>query len=112
MIFRFGIILLDWNEIVIRIYDRNEQGCLKLIYHHIKDVNPNKKDFPIATQICEKFITAVIEKTESLQIKEWKISARYLPESKVRDIASKVGLNIEKLTLQQEQDLICRGLLT
>ncbi len=112
MLVRFGVILLDWNEIVVRIYDQDNYGKLTTVYHYMKDVTPSKNDFPIAAAICKKFITTLVKKTQPLGITQWRVCSRYLPADKVEEIAKEIGIAIEKLTLQREQELICRGMLT
>ncbi len=111
MVNRIGIILLDSNEIILRVYTVDKQPLWKLYRYQSYDLAtgiPGK--MATAAEIVE-IIAQILLSRYASDITDWKICARNLHDTVVHDISAATGLAVEMLTLQREQELLCKGML-
>lgn len=108
---KFGIIFIDSNEIIIRIYAVNPQGQWTIFRHQEYDLETfDSKKNVTAAQMIEIIAEASLSKN-ALHVSEWRIYARNIPEMMLHDITSATGISTELLTLQREQELLYKGIL-
>jgi hypothetical protein len=106
----FGIILLDGNEIIIRIYTL-ESGKWKIFHYQSYDLTPFDKGKIVTSADIIEVIAEVSLSHAVAQVAEWKICARNIEEITLHDIAVATGMETELLTLNREQELLCKGTL-
>lgn len=112
MISQSGFFLLDKKEVIVKVYKRENFGMWKLLYDQKFDLETFTKNFNIeASQIIE-IIAQVSLSTETTGTESWHICARNLPENVLKSIREATGLPAESLTLEREQELLCKGLLS
>jgi len=105
-----GVILLDKNEVIIRVY-KKDTSAWQTIYNQNFDLETFNKHFTVeASQIIE-IIAQISLSPETAGTESWQIGARNLPENVFKSIKEATGLPGEILTLEREQELICKGLL-
>ena len=108
---RYGVILLDYTEVIFRIYEANGTDWKLLHYHNSSlenNINTNGLEAEAIMEVVAEFMT-----TEYAQhISEWKTCSRHLPKSLITEIASGLGFAIENITLLREQELLCKGMFS
>lgn len=108
-----GIILLDGAEVLVRMYETDNIANHILLHSENRDLTSFKQGKLLMKST--DFIEVIAEVSfagYSLRITDWKICARNLPESIVKDVALATGMSIEKMTLAREQELLCKGVLS
>lgn len=110
MIGRCGLVLLDWTEVVVRIYEQPEKGIWKTIFATTHDLSTHPNVLSSPTPFID-VITDASKKGSALGVNFWEVYARYLPNQILYDITQTIAVPIKKLTLQQEQELLCKGTL-
>lgn len=115
---KLGLILLDGEEVIIRIYVlESPTTCLpagrnwKLAGHLSYDLATFQKRKLITSSEIIEIIADVSLSQTALHVSEWKILTRNLSESTARDVTSATGISTEILTLTREQELLCKGVL-
>jgi hypothetical protein len=109
MIERFGVILIDDFELILRVYETTQKDW-RLIYYFSK----NFTGIP-ATQIFDAASTTIamlFSDQYTQHIAEWKFCTRSAPNNLIEDITALTGLKAEYLTQQREQELLCKGMFT
>ena len=108
---KYGIILLERNEVVIRIYEADNKEW-KLLHYQSKQIKkaiaPSYDEVVPIIEILNEFFSA----DYAQHVGDWKTCARFLPQPLVQTISSATGLSIENLTPLREQELICKGMFT
>ena len=108
---RYGILLLDNNEIVFRIYEVVGSDWKLLHVHSTQLETTHFSQRADTTYIMERI--AEFFSTEPAQhIAEWKNASRNLPQEVTHEIAHGLGITIETITPDREQELLCKGLFT
>jgi|SRR5579871_4104185 len=108
---RVGIILLDGEEIVLRIYGYDKRNTLKLIHYQCYDLASGVPEkYATSTEFIE-IIAGVLLTRYAALVTDWKLCARNLHETIADDISAATGMHPETLTLQREQELLCKGIL-
>lgn len=106
---RRGIIFLDGTEVVVGIYGLNRDLRWTKLYYRVEDLA--KVQTPVdPVDIIEKIADTLFFGVK-LNIKDWKIISRNLPEESFNKISQVTKLKIKDLDLAGEQELICQGLL-
>ena len=108
---RVGIILLDGFEIIIKLYELQAAGKNKLLRSEDRELASFKSDNLI---MPSAFIEVIAEATyagSSLQISDWKICSRNLPDSITKKISGATNTTIESLIPSREHELLSLGLL-
>lgn len=104
---RYGVILFDTNELIFRVYEVLNAEW-KLTHYHC-DILPNTV-FD-TTSVMEKI--AEFFSTEHAQhIAEWKTASRHVPQTITDEVSRAIGIKIEPITPDREQELLCKGLFT
>jgi len=106
----FGIILIDGNEVTIRIYILASEKW-KLFHYQSYDLTPFDKGKIVTSADIVEVIAEVSLSRAVAQVAEWKICARNIEEITLHDIATATGMDTELLTLNREQELLCKGTL-
>lgn len=105
---KYGIILLDHTEIVIRIYEVSDTEWKLLHYHDDQLIDKETIDPVKYAEAIAAFLT-----TEAAQhVIEWKVCARDIDREHITKLASMIGLPIECLTPVREQELLSKGIFT
>lgn len=111
MIGRYGIILLDHMEVIVRIYQVDAKEW-KLLHYQSKDFSKDKPGKPLEADDMIRVIAEVCFSHQGHNIIDWKIYARRVPLSILKETSLAVGMSIENLTLLREQELLCKGMFT
>ncbi|HSA83753.1 MAG TPA: hypothetical protein VLF20_02615 [Patescibacteria group bacterium] len=107
----YGIILVDGSEIILRIY-QTENNQWQMIYTSTQDLVNKKREklltaYDIAEAIADLFSTTYTQK-----VIEWRICARFQPQEMIGEIAKATGLRVEYLDRTREQELLSKGMFT
>lgn len=109
MIERFGVLLIDGFELILRIYETNENEW-KLVYYFSKNFTGTPaQHIPDAATTT---IAMLFSDEYTQHIAEWRLCARSAENNLTQEIAALTGLHIEYLTTQREQELLCKGMFT
>lgn len=109
MVERYGIILIDEFEFILRIYETTNKDW-KLIYYFSKTftgIPPAALPGTISATIASLFSDKYTQ-----HIAEWKLSARQAPALITNEVEQLIGVKTECLSPQREQELLCKGLFT
>lgn len=108
---RYGIILLDGCEIIARIYEKTSQGKWTLLHYHDRDLTTFDNNTKLtASDIVEVIVQISLSKWGE-KVDDWKIISRNLDEEVSQHVSMATGIYAEYLTLQREQELLCKGVL-
>lgn len=108
---RYGVILLERTEVVIRIYEvANTQWKLLKYYNKQIAQTPNDPDREV-TLILETLNECLLAEYAQ-HIADWRTCARFLPQPLLQIISQATGFKIENLTHLREQELLCKGMFT
>ncbi len=108
---RRGVIFLDGTEVIIGIYGLNRDLRWTKLYFRVEDLAIYQSDDLVdPLDIVEKMADTLLFGVK-LNIKDWKIISRNLPEESFNQITQATKLKIKKLNLADEQELICEGVL-
>lgn len=108
---RIGVILLDGDEVILRIYNKDEHNQWTLYRYQCHDLATGiSSKRATASEIIEVIASVFLTRYAS-EIIDWKICAHNIQEDVIEDITSATGLIPEILTLQREQELLCKGML-
>jgi hypothetical protein len=108
---KYGIILLDINEIIIRIYEADDKEW-KLLHYHDTHLDKIKEKIPIEAGDIARIIADFLTTESAQHVIEWKMCARQLPQAFIHKIATATGLTIENLSPLREQELLSKGIFT
>jgi hypothetical protein len=109
MVERFGILLVDEFELILRVYE-TENAEWKLIYYFSKNftgIPPATLNDALSATMATLFSDAYTQ-----HIAEWKLCARSAPNNITKEIERLIGLSVETVTRQREQELLCKGMFT
>jgi hypothetical protein len=107
---KFGVIFIDKEELIIQLYERPLEGNLVKIYSRLYDFATfSTKKTVTPGEIIEIIAQTAISK-EAINVLDWKICSREVPEVLVSQISYATNIKAEILTLTREQNLICNGL--
>ena len=102
---KYGVILLDDDELIIRIYTENALGQWKLLRYQNFDISAFRIDTILsATHIIEIIAEASLSRAASL-VSDWRICIRNVSGLIITDISSATGIPAELLTIGREQEL-------
>lgn len=108
---RIGVILLDGAEVVAAIFALNRHLRWEKIYSQVKDLTAlQSKDTVDYLEIVETLADFLLFGLK-LDIKNWKILSRNLPDETLKQISQATRLDIKILDQATEQELICKGAL-
>lgn len=106
---RAGVILIDDNEIIFRVYEtHNHQWKL---YHYYSGTFSSPSKQTEVSDILE-IIGEFFSTDYAQHIAEWKICSRHLPNTLIHDLSRALNLPIEIISLHREQELLCKGMFT
>lgn len=108
---RIGIMLLDGTEIIIRMYEINTNGKVKLLHSENRDLTPFDKGNILKPVDIIEIIAEISIKGFSFAITDWKICARNTLGNLIKEIMLATNTQIELLTLNREQEILCNGLI-
>ncbi len=106
-----GVILVDGDEIILRIYVLNKQKEWDLFRYQSYDLASGIPGKSATSSDIVGIIAGVLLTRYASTITDWKICARNLQEDILHDIAEATGFPSELLTLEREQELLCKGIL-
>jgi hypothetical protein len=103
---KYGVILFDSTEIIVRVYVVAKAEW-RLEYYHNMQFPKSTTSLTITEMLAEFFLSE-----QAQDIAEWKISSRGFSLSLIKDVAKATGTDIEGLTMLREQELLCKGMFT
>lgn len=106
-----GIIFLDGTEVIIQIYAMEDLSNITLLHCEIRDLATFKSSTSIKSSDVIEVIAEASFTGYAKSVDDWKIYARNVPESIIRDISQATGMPVETLLLSREQTLLCLGLI-
>lgn len=106
-----GVIFLDGTEVVTGIYTLNRDIRWTRLYFRVEDLVKFNPQVPVDPGEIIERITDTLLIGIKLNIKDWKIISRNLPEESFNQISQATKLKIKNLDLAGEQELICQGVL-
>lgn len=104
----YGVILLEINELIFRIYETTDHEW-KLFYYYSSLIpsSPAVDTSTLVEIIGNFFITPYAE-----HIAEWKMCSRNHPKKIIEELSQAIDIPIEDISLHREQELICKGMFT
>lgn len=108
MIPLLGIILIDKDEFVVKIYQSVEKGRWEVLHW--------QRYFMVSTKVWQasRVIETVAEaflSVSNLGIEEWVICSRGVPAKIIKDVSLAINIPIETLSPSREHDLFFNGLV-
>lgn len=110
MLEKIGIILLDGDEVIIRIYNQDNQKWELSKYQSYDLATFDACKHVSAREILE-IIADVSLARYAAHVTEWKICARNVADDVVHEVANTISMHVELLSLAREQELLCKGIL-
>lgn len=107
---RFGVILLDGNEIIFKIYRIDRYGNWKLVKFGNYDLT-TFSERPVTAYDFIEIVRIVFQFPEAAFVTSWHMCTRNVAEELVEEVAKNSDIPTEYLTLSREQELICKGIL-
>ena len=101
-----GVLLLDEEEIIFRIYEITEHEW-KLFHYHSAIIKPTFGTSDILEIIGDFFTTEYAQ-----HIAEWKMCSRLHKKKLLNDLSQAIDITIEDISLHREEELICKGMFT
>jgi hypothetical protein len=111
MIQKFGVILLEKPEIIIRIYEADNKEW-RLIHYQSIPMQFSLHDEELSTRATIMTLSEFLISSDAEHVTEWKTCARGFNHRLIREISLTLGLTIENLTVLREQELLCKGMFT
>jgi hypothetical protein len=111
MLDRYGIILLDKTEIIIRVYEVDQKEW-RLLQYQSTQLEKSDDDNGPKTETVIEILADFLVSDNGSHVSEWRVSARGISYPSVKQISSATGMNIETISLLREQELLCKGLFT
>ncbi len=106
---KYGILLLEPTEIIMRIYEADNKEW-KLFHYQSKQVkNEEKLSYNELMPIVE-ILNGFFASEYAQHVGEWKACARFMPQPFIQTISSATGLVIENLSHLREQELLSKGM--
>lgn len=109
---RIGIIIFDKSEVVTQLYELSSPANSTLLHSEIRDLDYST---PVKEITAVDFIEAIAEIFSfgfSMHITEWKICARDISGSVIKEVSKATDLTIELLSRPRQQKLLCKALLS
>src|SRR6266581_4478435 len=100
-----GIILLDKNEIILRVYQANEKEW-QLLHYVKKDLSELMPAQSIEALDITRIIADLFSETYTQHVLSWRVCARGLPIDNLETVASTTGLRVEYIDKSREQELL------
>jgi hypothetical protein len=107
----YGIIFIDSNELIVRIYEvGNDEWTLQQYF--CKNLSAEKSHAPLTPLIIINAIIDIFTSPHGEKVIEWKMCGRGIHEKVLNETSEAIGIPIEDLTPMREQELICKGMFT
>ena len=106
----FGIMLLERNEIVLRVYqtDGNEWR----LFNYFKKSIATDTSIENTPSSIAYILKEIIASSFTKQVSTWKLCSRGIDKATLAKVAQEIGMNIEPLTEPREQELLSKGMFT
>jgi hypothetical protein len=108
---KYGIILLEKSALIIRIYEADNKAW-KLLHYQNNQFKSSSTSGNSSTADLIELMAKLLTSDAAQYVSEWKTGARQIPAVLLQNISSAIGLEIEDITLQREQELLCKGMFT
>ncbi len=106
----YGIILLDKATVIVYIYKFTRDKRLIVLNTNTYDLTSLEPTKVVdAAQIVAVLMSLFL--SHKSFIEEWRLISRGLPEEIVKDVAKTLDIPSEVLTLQREQELLCKAVV-
>ena len=109
---KIGIIFLDGAEVIVGIYVLNRHLKWEKIFYQVRDLTTFDPKKPIDYLDILEVLTERLYFGLKSGIKDWQIIARNLSDEILNSLSQATKLEIKILGLKDEQELICRGILS
>jgi len=107
----FGVILIDKEEIVLRVYQADGKEWKLLHYFNNNLLTRKSEDEITAIDIAEAIVD-ILAGAYAQHVSEWRIGSRGVAGTMVRNVSQAIGLRVEQLIKTREQELLCKGMFT
>jgi len=104
-----GLVLIDFTEVIVKIYQKTEKAGWKVEYSNSRDLATFKEP-PLKATEAASYISEQSFSRSGLSVGEWRIVARNVTDEVAEEIGLITGVEVEKLTLIREQELLFEGL--
>lgn len=108
---RVGVILLDGNDVIVRIYEIDANNRWTLIRYREHKLIPLTQEETVTTDEIIEVIADTSFSQYAIHVSNWKIIARNSNKETIQHVSQATGLPSEVLTSSREQELLCKGLL-
>jgi|GEM_PF-1424867 len=108
---KYGIILIDTIELVIRIYEADDTEW-KLLHYYDNQFDTLKLGHAIEVADIAEIIADFLTTEPAQHVVEWKTCTRRLTSLFVTELATITSLPIENITPLREQELLSKGIFT
>ncbi len=106
-----GILFLDGAEVIIRIYHVDHDEGFTLMYAQDRDLYTFDLLKPIMLMDVVEMFARVLLDAPVKDVDIWQLVSRNVPEDFVHALQRSINQHIEQLSLTEEQELICQGVL-
>lgn len=107
----YGILFIDNNDVILRIYQANKAEW-RLMHYFKKSITPKQPDTPITAIEIAQTLADLLSTPYAQHIMEWKLFARGISDQMVSEVVSASGFQVELLTPAREQELLGKGMFT
>lgn len=103
MVERYGVMLIETDEVVMHVYERDAIGRLVLLSSQRYPLSP--ADMEILSVISE-----FLQMGSSYRIAEWKLCSRHNSADTLRKVFDATGIRLELIQPNREQELLLLGM--
>jgi hypothetical protein len=108
---KVGVLLLDGAEVIIRIYHVDHDNGFTLMFAQDRDLYTFDIRKPIMLMdVVEMFANALFQAPVK-DVDVWQLVSRNVPDDFAYSLEHSIKQHIEHLSLREEQELICQGVL-
>lgn len=108
---QYGMIWIDRDEVILRIYEKLSDSW-KLFHYSDYDLATFVHGKLVCSSEIIDVIATILVSSYATHVGDWHIYARGIEEDTLLEVSSSTSIKSELLTLQREQDLLCKGVLT
>lgn len=103
MVERYGVMLVERDEVIMHVYERDALGRLLLL-------SSQRYPLPAGDTEVISVITEFLQIGGSFKIAEWKLCSRVTYGEMVRKVFDATGIRMEMIQEQREQELVLLGM--
>lgn len=112
MLDNYGVVLLDDEEALFTIYTVDKRGKAQVLFQVRKILPQCRSGRGLSQSQSVEVVAEFFYKGAALNVRDWRLAGRQIPDELVRVIAKATGLPIENLREKRERELLMLGLLS